>query len=182
MKLTATALSIAIIFATSGDICASGSKPGGKPARKMIENSAPDFELKDLDGKKITLDQYLGKNIVIMEFWATWCGPCRMTMAAVHNVREKYRDKGVEVLSIDQGEDSTKVKNYVESKGLKLHVLLDIDVEVSRAYGVSGIPTLFVIGKDGVVKARVVGYRPDLEQALGQFLDQMLAEKQPETK
>ena len=182
MKKTALAMASAILLVISGDIVAKGSKPGGKPPRKMVENSAPDFALKDLGGKTITLEQFIGEKIVIMEFWATWCGPCRMTMAAVHNVREKYRDKGVVVLSIDQGEDTQKVKTYVESKGLKLHVLLDSDSEVSRMYGVSGIPTLFVIDKEGVVKARVVGYRPDLEPALSEFLNQLLAEKQPETK
>ena len=180
MNKLGVVLIAAILLAPSGNISANGSKPGGKTPRKMVENSAPDFELKDLNGNKISLEQYIGKKIVILEFWATWCGPCRMTMAAVHNVREKYQDKGVEVLSVDQGEDSAKVKNFVESKGLKLHVLLDTDVEVSRLYGVNGIPTLFVIDKLGVVRARVVGYRPDLEPALSQFLDQILAEKQPE--
>ena len=177
MKQATVAISLALLLALSGNSYAMGSKPGAKQPRKMVENSAPDFELKDLSGNKVSLDQYIDKNIVIMEFWATWCGPCRMTMAAVHNVREKYTGKGVEVLSVDQGEDAAKVRSFVESRGLKLHVLLDSDGEVSRTYGVAGIPTLFVIGKDGVVKARVVGYRPDLEAALGQFLDQMLAEK-----
>ena len=181
MKKTVPVLTLALLLvAHPGGIAANGSNPGGKSQRKMVENSAPDFELKDLKGKTVTLEQFIGKKVVIMEFWATWCGPCRMTMAAVHNIREKYRDKGVEVLSIDQGEDTTKVKNFVESKGLKLNVLLDSDVSVSRMYGVSGIPTLFVIDKEGVVKARVVGYRPDLESALSQFLDQLLAEKPSE--
>ena len=180
MKKLSIGILIALFLLVSGTLVAKGSNPGGKPPRKMVENSAPDFELKDLSGKKITLEQYIGTNIVILEFWATWCGPCRMTMAAVHNVREKFKNRGVVVFSVDQGEDSAKVKSFVESKGLKLHVLLDLDNEVSRSYGVSGIPTLFVIDKQGVVKARVVGFRPDLESALSQFLEQLLAEKQPE--
>jgi peroxiredoxin len=180
VKKAALALTAAILLLSSGNISAKGSKPGGKAPRKMVENSAPDFALKDLSGKTVTLEQFIGEKVVILEFWATWCGPCRMTMAAVHNVREKFKNKGVVVFSVDQGEDSGKVKAYVESRGLKLHVLLDSDNEVSRMYGVSGIPTLFVIDKLGVVRARVVGYRPDLEPALTDFLDKLLVEKLPE--
>jgi cytochrome c biogenesis protein CcmG, thiol:disulfide interchange protein DsbE len=104
-----------------------------------------------------------------------------MTMAAVHNVREKFRDKGVEVLSVDQAEDREHVKAFVEKNGLKLWVLLDSDVSVSRTYCVVGIPTLFVIDKQGIVRIRVVGYRPDLEYALTNYLnEEILKEKTSE--
>lgn len=179
MKKALFILLAAVLLVAPGNPDAKGSKPGGKPPRKMVANSAPDFALKDLDGKTVALEQFIGDKIVIIEFWATWCGPCRMTMAAVHNVREKFRGRDVEVLSIDQGEDSTKVGSFVKAKNLKLWVLLDTDNEVSRSYGVTGIPTLFVIDKEGVVKARVVGFRPDLEAALTQFLEQLLAEPPP---
>ena len=180
MKRLSAMLLTAVLVLTTGTLLAQGDKPGGKSGRKMVDNSAPDFEMKDLSGNKVTLDQFIGKKIVILEFWATWCGPCRMTMAAVHNVREKFRNKAVEVLSVDQSEDRERVKGFVEKNGLKLWVLLDSDSSVSRLYGVMGIPTLFVIDKTGVVRARVVGFRPDLEPSLTQFLDQLLEEKPKE--
>ncbi len=188
-------LSLILLLCPAGDARGPVARPGYSPAgavrtlqgsrprqgkRKMVENSAPDFELNDLSGKTVTLEQFIGEKIVILEFWATWCGPCRMTMQAVHNTREKFKNKGVEVLSVNQAENPEKVRQFVETRDLKLWVLLDRDNEVSRAYGVMGIPTMFVIDKAGVVRARVVGFRPDLESALETFLNQLLEEKPAE--
>jgi len=178
MKNTlAIILGFALLFA-SGAPLAQGDRP--RTQRTMVENSAPDFSAKDLDGNTVTLDQFLGKKIVIMEFWATWCGPCRYTMPQIHNIREKFKDKAVEVLSVNQQEDSKKVENFMKSRGMKMRVLLDSDATISRAYGVYGLPTIFVMDKAGVTRAKVVGYRADLESAMETFLNQLLAEKPPE--
>lgn len=172
-------LLVAAVMMSASQAYPKGSKAKG-PERKMTENSAPDFSLKDLDDKDVTLEQHFGKKLVVLEFWATWCGPCRYTMAQIHNIKEKVKGKPVEFLSIDQAEDKKKVSEFAKARGLKMRILLDFDSSVSRAYGVYGLPTIFVIDMKGEVRAKIVGYRADLETAMEQFLDQLLAEKTAE--
>jgi thiol-disulfide isomerase/thioredoxin len=145
-----------------------GSQPKDKAAVP-----APDFTLADLDGKQVALSGFRGKKVVIIDFWATWCGPCRMTMPALHSYAQKNK-KTVEVLSIDQQEDPRRVAEFINAQSYSgLHVLLDRDGAVSQAYRVYGIPTLFVIDKQGLLRHKFMGYRPDLEQYIAQVISQL---------
>lgn len=140
---------------------------------KQTGKSAGDFALKDLNGKTVALSQYRGKKVVILDFWATWCGPCRLVMPQVERYAAKHPND-VALLSINQKEDPERVAAFVKNHGMPAHVLLDIDGEVSEAYRVYGLPTLFIIDKQGTLRFKHVGFRPDLEAQLEKAIAPML--------
>jgi thiol-disulfide isomerase/thioredoxin len=126
----------------------SGSEFAGKPAI--------DFTLRDLAGARHTLKGLRGKT-VLLDFWATWCGPCRITMPQVAKIHDEYKNRGVEVMSINVGEPAEKASAYVKKNGYRFTTLLDLDRAVSTRYQVSGIPTLVVINRAGTVSDYLVG-------------------------
>ncbi len=140
---------------------------------KQTGRQAPDFSLKDLEGKTVSLSQYRGKKVVILDFWATWCGPCRMVMPQVESYAAKH-PQDVALLSINQKEDRERVASFVRNHGMPAHVLMDMEGEVSEAYRVYGLPTLFIIDKQGVLRFRHIGFRPDLESQLEKAIAPML--------
>jgi peroxiredoxin len=144
-----------------------GSQPADNP------NAAKDFTLKDLTGHDVTLSSFRGKKVVIMDFWATWCGPCRMAMPSLARYWEKHKEQ-VEVLMINQGEAPERVKAFVDSTKLPMRVLLDRDGSVSRAYRVYGIPTTFIVDKEGVLRARHTGFDPNMEAKLEEEIAPLL--------
>src|SRR6185503_2470845 len=121
------------------------------------------FTLNDLGGRPVSLKDFAGKSVVVLDFWATWCGPCKASLPALNEFRKNHQGKGVEVLSVNLGEQASLVSDFVTREGYALWVLLDSDSSVAGAYGVSGIPTLVVIDKEGNVRQKFVGYDPALE-------------------
>lgn len=112
---------------------------------------APDFELNTLDGKKVKLSDLRGKAVVV-NFWATWCGPCKIEMPWLTELQDKYRAQGLEILgiSVDEG-SSDKIAAFTKEMGVSYTVLRATDV-VSDSYGgVDGLPTTFYVGRDGKV-------------------------------
>lgn len=122
-----------------------------------------DFTLKDLHGKKVTLSELKGK-VVLVNFWATWCPPCRKEMPDLDALYKKYADQGLVILSISD-ESMGKVGPFVESAGYKPEVLLDPDETVHKLYNIDGIPKSFVYDKDGKMVAQTIDMRTG-----GQFL------------
>ncbi len=164
--LACTGAALGLSFApTVKPFKAQASKP--KPAGGA--NEAPDFTLTDVDGKTVNLSDYRGKKVVILDFWATWCGPCRAAMPLIQSYYEKNKGK-VEVLSINEQETPDRVAAFIKQTGYTYRVLLDRDGKVESAYRVYGIPTLFVVDKDGDLRHKSVGYRPDLEQQLTEII------------
>ena len=118
---------------------------------------AADFELKDVDGKTVKLSDVKG-SVVVLDFWATWCPPCRAGLPHLAAASEKYKDKGVKVYAINQQEERETVTKFIAEQKLTLVTLLDTDGEVGRKYGVSGIPQTVVIGRDGKILKVFVGF------------------------
>jgi len=137
--------------------------------------SAPAFTLPALDGGEVRLDDARGE-VVIMEFWATWCGPCRYTMPSLDLIHRRHRDRGLRVFLINVGEDPDTVRKFVGEK-FRTPVLLDETRQVARRYGVSGIPRLFVIDQEGRVLYAEAGYEGWLERRLELVLDELLGEE-----
>lgn len=118
---------------------------------------APDFTIKNLAGKRDSLLNYKGQ-VVILNVWATWCGPCRIEMPSLETLYRRYRSEGVAVLaiSIDKGAD-TAVKSFVTEYKLSFPVLMDSDGQVEKLYPAFSVPMTYVIDKKGLIVAKVSG-------------------------
>ena len=133
---------------------------------------APDFTLPQLDGPSVNLAALRGR-IVIMEFWATWCGPCRFSLPSLDVIAKRYRPLGVTVLLINEGEDEARVRAWTRHR-FTTPILLDRGQEAGTLYGVRGIPHLLVIDQTGRVAYVHEGYGGGLERSLSLILDQLL--------
>ena len=130
------------------------------PAPSFTGQPAIDFSLTDLQGRTHSLSGLRGKT-VLLDFWATWCGPCRMTMPQVAKIHAEYKDRGVEVMSINVGESAAKAGDYIAKNGYAFTTLLDKNRAVSEQYRINGIPTLVVIDASGTISDYLVGARDD---------------------
>ena len=124
-----------------------------------VGQKAPDFEVTDLEGHSVSLADYRGKRPVLIDFWATWCGPCRLSMPELQGLHHQYGDQ-VEFLSLDEGEPQEKVAAALSSETYSMHFALDPDTAVGNLYGVSSIPTQVLVDRTGTVVWMGVGYRP----------------------
>ena len=130
--------------------------------KSMLNEKAPMFALVDLDGKKIDLNELKGK-VVVVDFWATWCGPCKASFPGMQKMVSKYKDnENVKFVFIDTWEKGDeKAKNagdFVSSNKYTFHVLMDNDDKVVAEYKVEGIPTKFVIDKKGMIRFKAIGF------------------------
>ncbi|MCU7492116.1 MAG: redoxin domain-containing protein [Ignavibacteria bacterium] len=149
-----------------------------KLKKEMISDKAPDFKLKDLEGKEVSLSSLKGKT-VILDFWATWCGPCRASFPGMKKAVEKYASNPeVRFLFIDTRERvEDKKKNaadFLQKNQYPFYVLLDNDSKVNELFKVPGIPTKFVIDKDGMVRFKVVGFGGNTDQMVEE-IDAMIS-------
>lgn len=122
-------------------------------------DQAPDFELKTLDGKQAKLSDYRGKK-VILNFWATWCPPCRAEIPDMEKFYSSYKDKGIVILGVNltQTEKSqSDVGDFAKSYGITYPVVLDAENSVAGVYQVSAIPTSYIIDSQGIISEKVVG-------------------------
>jgi len=165
---------IAVIFShvsVSAQDTAMGIKIGEK---------APDFKLLDLQTKKeVSLSDYIGKKVVMLEFWAPWCDICKREMPELIRVYEEYKDKGFELLSIVLHSGELKeVYDLIEKKGINYPVLLDKDFYVAtKLYRLAGpIPLKVVIDYKGIVRYAHVGDYPPGENEIPFVLDDLIAE------
>lgn len=130
--------------------------------KSMVKETTPSFGLLDLDGKKVNIADLKGK-VVVVDFWATWCGPCKASFPAMQKMVTKYKDDNqVKFIFIDTWEKETnKEKNaaaYIASNKYTFHVLIDNDYEVVEQFKVEGIPAKFVIDKEGFIRFRSAGF------------------------
>jgi len=129
-----------------------------------IGTPAPAFTAVDLQGQSVSLESMRGNKTVLIEFWATWCPPCRMVLATLRKMEDALRTNGVEVLSVDAGEDAEHVRKFVELEGSPFRVLLDPESRVFAQYGVVSLPTMFLIDKQGIVRWIHIGHMPETDE------------------
>jgi len=124
---------------------------------------SPLWELKDVDGEPVKSSDFTGK-VVVLDFWATWCGPCRMEIPGFIELQKQYADRGLVVVgvSLDQG-GAAVVKPFMEKTGINYPIVLGDEAIVSAFGGVEGIPTTFIIDRNGRIVAKHVGYTAKAE-------------------
>lgn len=121
-----------------------------------VGSTAPEFTLKDLAGIERTLSNYQGKGIVL-NFWATYCPPCKKEMPYLEEAYKQYKDKGIEILAVNVGEPTRLANQFVKNRDLTLPILLDRNQVVADAYQVINLPTTFFIDEHGEIVERVSG-------------------------
>jgi peroxiredoxin len=141
---------------------------GGAP---KLNQPAPDFNLKDLEGRQVSLSDYKGQ-VVLLNFWATWCGPCRKEIPDIRAVYNSYKDKGFAVIAVDIGETATVVSPFVKQFEMNFPVLLDSNMAVARQYEAFSIPTSLFLDRQGVIREIRIGAMPQsvIEQAVTKLL------------
>jgi len=147
----------------------------GHDRPEFVGREAPALSLRDLDGRQITLQDMRGK-VVVLDFWATWCGPCVAEMPTVQAIQTAYQDKGIEVWGIT-GDDPAVLKKWIAEKQTSLKTLLDPENDTSEEYNVGGIPTLLVIDREGKIRSYYEGNQT--EQSLRAAIDAALTSANP---
>ena len=134
---------------------------------------APDFALKDANGKTVHLSDYKGK-VVLLDFWATWCGPCRLEIPWLKEFQTKFKDRGFEVLGISMDDDGwASVKPFVTELGINYRIVIGDDATAQHYGGVDALPTTFVIDREGRIFKIHVGLtsKSEIENGIKQLLE-----------
>lgn len=140
-------------------------------ADPMDGKPAPDFTLERLEGGEVKLADLQGK-VVVLDFWATWCPPCREGLPHLAKLYAEKKADGLQLFAVNVRETKPKVREFLENAKLSLPVLMDTKGEVAGKYAVRGIPKTIVVGKDGKIRAVFVGFGP----GSGEKIDQAVAE------
>jgi len=142
-----------------------------KKVQKVNATMAPDFTLADLEGNWVSMNQFKGK-VVLLNFWGTWCGPCRREIPDFVKLSEKYKDDGLEIVGVTLTSGPPKrISSFADQWGINYTLLTDIDgnetQSVTALYGqvtgrrISGVPTTFLIDRDGYIRQKYVGPRSE---------------------
>lgn len=137
-----------VVLAAAG--CSGGSGVKQAPA---VGRAAPDFQLESLDGQAISLAELRGRPVII-NFWATWCGPCRTEMPALQEIYEDrdWEERGLVILAVNLGESASAVRKFMEANGLSFTVLLDSEGRTGMLYNAQYIPTTYFVDNDGIIR------------------------------
>src|SRR5262245_50899685 len=139
-----------LLFAAAGRVAAQ------QPLKPWAGMITPPLELADIDGKAHRLADYRGK-VVLVNFWATWCTPCRDEMPSIERLRAALGGRPFTVLAVNVGESERAAREFLKTLPLNFTVLLDRDVKTSRAWGARILPATFLIGPDGVARYSYFG-------------------------
>lgn len=124
-----------------------------------VGHLAPDFLLQTLDGREIHLSDYRG-HVVFLNFWATWCGPCKIEMPAIEKLYREFRPKGLAVVAVSSDSEGAAVtRPYRDSLGLSFTIAHDPEMLVGRQYGVHSLPVTFLVNREGVITHQIFGAR-----------------------
>ena len=131
-----------------------------RPLLKQLSGKtvAPNFELVDLDDKVHTLEKYLGKPVII-NFWATWCPPCRKEMPSMNRAWKILKEEGIHMIAIDIGEEDADVYSFIEDTPVDFQILLDPESESLSTWNLVGLPTTYILNTDGTIAYSATGGR-----------------------
>ena len=137
---------------------------------------ALDFSLEDLNGNTVKLRDLKGK-VVFLNFWATWCPPCRLEMPTMEELHQEFSGQGLVILAINYRESPDKVRSFVKQHGLTFTTLLDKEEKVFGLYRAWSLPTTYLINKNGEIVGKVIGYRDWHGEQARAFFGQLLEDR-----
>ncbi|MCH7536984.1 MAG: TlpA family protein disulfide reductase [Proteobacteria bacterium] len=161
MKIKKLALGLVFSILAATSLASSG----------MEGQVAPDFALKSTTGENLRLSEYRG-DVVMINFWATWCGPCRQEMPLLDELYRRYHRVGFNLLGVNIDDDTTRALRMVEELDLHFPVVFDTRKEVSRLYNVEAMPATILVDREGNIRHVHHGYKPGYED---KYLDQIRA-------
>lgn len=147
----------------------------GPALATQLHAPAPDFTLGTLQGANMRLQEQRG-NVVLVNFWATWCGPCREEMPHLNRLYEKYRASGFTVMAVSIDDDPAKAASMASKLGLNFPVLFDAEKKVSRQYDLKAMPYTVIVDRDGRVRHLHRGYQSGYENTYDQQIRALLKE------
>ena len=140
-----------------------------------LREEAPDFTLKSLEGSNLRLEEYRGQ-VVLINFWASWCGPCRQEMPVLDRLHHRYEDTGFAVLGVNVEGDSDSAREIVDKTNVTFPILLDAGQKVSELYSLEAMPSIVVVDRDGVVRYIHRGYKPGDEAKYVEVVKELIRE------
>ena len=140
-----------------------------------VKGQAPNFTLKSLGGKNLKLSEMTG-NVVLINFWASWCGPCREEMPLLNDLHKKYEPLGFTVLGVNVEEDARNARGFLKNFPVDFPVVLDNKNTVSKKYNVIAMPTTVVVDRDGKMRFLHKGYKPGDEEKYRKMVKKLVRE------
>ena len=142
----------------------------------VCQEASPNFSLKNLDGSLFKMSEYRGKKLILIDFWATWCKPCKKMLKKINIIYEKYKnDLEVLAISVDNSSAFSAVESYVKGKNFSFTVLLDPDLSVSRIFNPSSkIPYTVLLDRQGKIIYTHSGYLPGIEKELEKIISRSI--------
>jgi peroxiredoxin len=153
-KYFAILMSLLVLLSACGG-ASSETRSGVVEGRRAV-----DFSLDGLDGRPVSLADFAGK-VVLINFWASWCGPCELEMPDIQKQYEAHKDEGLAVIAVNSGESPADVKKFVDKYGLTFPVVIDARGQVGAQYRAAGLPMSLFVDRDGVIQVRHLGYMSD---------------------
>jgi peroxiredoxin len=140
-----------------------------------VGQPAPDFTLKSMDGKNFNLTEQRG-NIILINFWASWCGPCRKEMPLLQDLQEKYQDLGVQVWGINVEQENQAGKDFLANLELSFSIFFDETNKLSETYDVQAMPTNVLVDRDGIVRFVFRGFKDGYEKKYEKAIKKLIRE------
>ena len=140
-----------------------------------VQDTAPDFTLKSLEGSNLRLNEYRGQ-VVLIDFWASWCGPCRQEMPLLDRLHNRYEDTGFAVLGVNVEGVVAPAADIVATTNVTFPVLMDDGQTVSEIYNLQAMPSTVVVDRDGVIRYIHLGYKPGDEAKYVEVVKQLIRE------
>ncbi len=149
----------------------------GREKKEPTLSLAPNFTLRTLGGQEITLSELKGK-VILLDFWATWCAPCRESIPHLIQLYKTYQKEGLEVIGMNlDGGDMDAVRRFVKSMDIPYPITITSQ-DVERSYGVTGLPTTILIDKDLKIRQKITGFSSEISRQMTATVVDLISEKQ----